>query len=539
VGNARTYVLDPTLEPVPVGVPGELWIGGAGVARGYLGRPDATAERFTPDPFRGEAGARMYRSGDRARWLDTGELEYLGRIDEQVKVRGFRVEPGEIEAVLRTDPAVQECVVVVREDAPGDRRIVAYVTPAAGAAADPQELRAHAGRRLPEYMVPAAVVVLDAIPLTPSGKLDRRALPAPTWTGGAGEAVAPRDELEATIAGIFCEVLGVPEVGVRDGFFELGGHSLLGVQLMSRLEKATGVRVPLATLFGASTVERLAEEVRLGGGEASLLVPMRPEGSRVPLFLVHPGGGNLMTYTWLLGRLDAEQPVYGLRSRGIEHGEKPNWTVEEMARDYLSAIRGARPSGPYRLGGWSLGGVIAFEMARQLEAAGETVDRLVLIDSHSPRLVDPDGAMPRDEFRMVRNFAEDLGVPRDLLPLPEGEPSAGAEIAYLDEVLKAARAAGLLPKGLDLARMQDLYGIFRINLQAMHEYRPGDFGGRITLLRPRERALVKRLFRGRTLGWERVARGGVEVKTVPGGHHTMLREPNVETLARELEQALG
>jgi thioesterase domain-containing protein len=237
------------------------------------------------------------------------------------------------------------------------------------------------------------------------------------------------------------------------------------------------VRVPLAKLFGAPTVERLAEEVRRGGGETSLLVPIRPGGSRPPLFLVHPGGGNVIAYAPLASRLDAEQPVYGLRSRGIERGEKPNWTVEEMARDYLAAIREVQPSGPYRLGGWSLGGVIAWEMARQLAAAGETVERLVLIDARSPRLEDPDGAMPRDEFRMVRSFAEDLGVPEDLLALPEAEPRDGGEVAYLGEVLTAARAAGLVPKGLDLARMQDLYGIFRINLQAMHEYRPGSTAG--------------------------------------------------------------
>ncbi|HEV2735239.1 MAG TPA: alpha/beta fold hydrolase, partial [Longimicrobiaceae bacterium] len=540
VANTRAYVLDRHLGPVPVGVIGELYLAGDGLARGYAGRPDLTAERFLPDPL-GPAGSRMYRVMDRIRWRADGELEYFGRTDFQVKLRGFRIEPGEIEAVLQAIPEVQECVALVREDAPGDRRIVAYVTPAGGVAADPAELRAHAGRRLPEYMVPAAVVVLEAFPLTPNGKIDRRALPAPVWTTGTHDdgAVASRDELEEMIAGIFCEVLGIPGVGLRDSFFDLGGHSLLAVQLMSRLEKATGVRVPAASLFKAPTVERLAEEVRLGGGGTSLLVPIRMGGSRAPLFLVHPGGGSLMAYAGLVKELGAEQPVFGLRSRGLERDEKPNGTVEEMARDYLAAMREVRPSGPYRLGGWSLGGVIAFEMARQLEAAGETVERLVLIDSRSPRLDHPDAKVPRNELHLVRMFARDLGLPANRLPVPDAEARDGGEVAYLGKVLDAAGAAGLLPRRLDLARMQHLYGIFRINVQAMHEYRPGGYGGRITLLRSRQRPLAERLFRSRAAGWERVARGGVEVRTVPGTHHTMLREPHAAALAREVERALG
>ncbi len=539
IANMRTYVLEPTLEPAPVGVPGELWIGGAGVARGYLGRPEATAERFTPDPFCREAGARMYRSGDRVRWLATGELDYLGRLDEQVKVRGFRIELGEIEVVLRGHQTVEEAVVVVRKDASGDGRIVAYVTPAGGAAADPAELRAYAGRQLPEYMVPSALVVLEVIPRTPSGKTDRRALPAPTWTGGGEGDGAPRDELEMAITEIFGEVLNVPAVGLRDSFFDLGGHSLLAVQLMSRLEKALGVRIPMASLFRAPTVELLAEEVRRGGGGTPLLVPMRFGRGRAPLFLVHPGGGNLMAYVGLVKELDAEQPVFGLRSRGIEYDETPNWTVEEMARDYLAAIREVAPSGPYRLGGWSLGGVIAFEMARQLEAAGETVEPLLLIDSRSPRLDDPDGPARSSALQQVRRFAEDLGLPGDRLPLPEEEQGDADEVAYLREVLVAARLAGLVPEALDLARMQHLYGVFKINVQAMQDYRPGSYGGRIVLLRARKRTLSQRLFRSRTFGWERVATGGVEVLAVPGTHYSMLREPHAAALAREIERALG
>ncbi|MEW5927747.1 MAG: non-ribosomal peptide synthase/polyketide synthase [Gemmatimonadota bacterium] len=539
VDGVRALVLDRRGGPVPAGVAGELYLGGAQLARGYLGRPGLTAEKFLPDPFGGEPGARLYRTGDVVRWLADGTLEYLGRTDEQVKVRGFRIEPGEVEAALLAHPGVRAAAVLAREDVPGDRRLVAYLVPRE-AAPGVAELRAHLGASLPEHMIPSAFVALEALPATRSGKLDRRALPAPEAPAGAGERVAPRDALEATIGGIFCEVLGVPEVGVRDGFFELGGHSLLAVQLVSRLEKATSVRLPVAVLFRAPTVELLADEVRRGGGGAvPLLVPVRPGGSRAPLFLVHPVGGTVMAYAALAGHLHAEQPVYGLRARGTERGEKPNWTVEEMARDYLVEVREARPSGPYRLGGWSMGGVVAFEMARQLEAAGETVERLVLVDSQVPWLRDPEKGMPRNEILLVQMFAQDLGLPAELLPSAGTDWRDAGEVAYLAAVLDGARSAGLLPDDLDMGRVQHLYGIFRINARALYDYRPESYGGGATLLRAGERRLAERLLEKKSAGWDRVVRGGLEVRTVPGTHYTVVREPQVQALAREVERVLG
>ncbi|MEW5928296.1 MAG: amino acid adenylation domain-containing protein, partial [Gemmatimonadota bacterium] len=541
VGGHVAYVLDARGEPVPVGAPGELHLGGPALARGYLGRPDLTAERFVPHPFSGEEGARLYRTGDRARWLATGELEYLGRMDVQVKVRGIRIEPGEIEAVLLEHPGVGEAVVAVREDVPGDRRLAAYVVPREGAELSAAELRASLGERLPEYLVPSAFVVLEQLPLTPGGKVDRRALPRPQSTAleRAQAYEAPRDGLEETITALFEEVLGVTGVGLHDNFFELGGQSLLAVQIMSKLKKATGVRLPVAALFKAPTVERLAGEVRGGGGgEMPLLFPLRFKGSRPPLFLVHPGGGNLIGYSGLVKQLHEDQPVYGLRSRGLEQGEKPNWTFEEMARDYLASIREVRPSGPYRLGGWSMGGVIAFEMARQLEAAGEEVESLVLIDSQVPWLNKRKTSTPGSE-RIVQAFAQDLGLPAGLLPAPGPEDRESGELEYLRRMLEKARAKGMLPKDLDLARMQHLYGIFRINLVALLEYRPESYGGHITLLRARKRRLMDRLFGKRAYGWERVVRGGIEVRTVPGTHSSMLSKPHVETVAREVERAIG
>src|SRR6185295_9129116 len=253
------YVVDPHLRPAPIGVPGELLIGGAGLARGYFGRPDLTAERFIPDPFSGALGARLYRTGDLARWLASGEVEFLGRLDHQVKVRGHRIELGEIEAALAEHPSVRAAVAVVREDAPGDQRLVAYVVAGDGTAPANGELRRHLRDKLPEYMVPATFVPLDALPLTPNNKVDRRALPAPETAGGERRAyVAPRTLAEELLAGIWAEVLKVERVGVQDNFFDLGGHSLLAAQVVSRLREAAQLELPLRALFQNPTIEGLA-----------------------------------------------------------------------------------------------------------------------------------------------------------------------------------------------------------------------------------------------------------------------------------------
>ncbi|HLL47332.1 MAG TPA: amino acid adenylation domain-containing protein, partial [Longimicrobiaceae bacterium] len=310
VANTRAYVLDGELQPTPVGVVGELYLAGDGLARGYAGRPDATAERWLPCPF-GVPGSRMYRVMDRVRWRADGTLEYFGRTDFQVKVRGFRIEPGEIEAALLAQPGVREAVAVVREDVPGDRRIVAYVT---GEGASPAELRAHAGARLPEYMVPSAVVVLDRLPLTPNGKTDRRALPAPEWRGAATSDAAPRDGVEAALCALWSETLGVERVGVLDDFFEVGGHSLAAVRLVGRVNGAFRAALPVSALLHARTVRGMAEALRDGGActAPSPLVPIRPGGSRPPFFCVHAAAGSVLPYLPLADALGPDQPFYGL-----------------------------------------------------------------------------------------------------------------------------------------------------------------------------------------------------------------------------------
>jgi len=265
IANTEVYVLDGAIQPVPIGVPGELYIGGAGLARGYLHRPDLTAEQFLPHPFRDQPGARLYRTGDLVRWRPDGTLEFLGRRDDQVKLRGFRVEPGEVEAALRRHPQVRDAVVVVREDAAGGRRLVAYVVPGPGAAPAEAALRPFLGQTLPEYMVPATVVLLDALPRTPAGKVDRQALPPPAAPPGepASVALAPRTPVEVALARIWADLLGLDRVGLHDDFFALGGHSLLAVRVISRIRKTFQVDLPLRTLFEAPTVEGLSLAVVL------------------------------------------------------------------------------------------------------------------------------------------------------------------------------------------------------------------------------------------------------------------------------------
>ncbi len=315
VSNTQLYVLDASLGPAPLGVPGELFLGGDSVARGYLGRPDVTAERFVPDPFSGDPGARMYRSGDRARWLAGGELEFLGRVDQQVKVRGFRIEPGEVEAALEAHPGVRRALVDAREDAPGHRRLVGYVVPEEGAEVTPAELRAYLATRLPEYMVPGAFVVLEAFPLTPSGKIDRRALPTPDASDGEAYA-PPRTPAEEVLAGIYAGVLGRERVGARDGFFALGGHSLLATRAMSRIREAFGVEVPLRVLFEAPTVAALAEHVEgLRGSGAATPPPIERVSRGEPLPL-----SFAQQRLWIVDRLEPGSAAYNmpfaLRLRG-------------------------------------------------------------------------------------------------------------------------------------------------------------------------------------------------------------------------------
>jgi amino acid adenylation domain-containing protein len=405
IANVQVYILDANGQPVAPGVPGELYIGGAGLARGYLNAPGLTAERFVPDPFGDVPGARLYRTGDRCRWSADGQIEFLGRLDHQVKVRGYRIELGEVESALRSHPAVREAAVAAHAGTAGASRLVAYVVgDPEGEPLAAETLRHHLKERLPEYMVPSAFVTLAALPRTPGGKVDRRALPAPPVERPANSRpyVAPGTPLEEFLAGLWREMLQVEQVGVDDNFFELGGNSIEGAMLVNQLQEKIGHHVSVIALFDSPTIAGLAHYLgeacpdvvrRVFGPESlfgeqapdgdprsdgingrhrpktrELLVAMQPEESGTPCFTVHPPGGIVVCYQALSQRLGRERPFYGIRSRG-PHGEADlPGRLEEMAEAYAAAIREVQPRGPYLLGGWSAGGLVALKMAQQLRA---------------------------------------------------------------------------------------------------------------------------------------------------------------------------
>ncbi|GAA1992932.1 non-ribosomal peptide synthetase [Amycolatopsis minnesotensis] len=405
VHNTRAYVLDAGLRPVPAGVVGELYLAGAGLARGYLNRTALTAERFLADPF-SDDGDRMYRTGDLVRRRAEGPLEFVGRADQQIKFRGFRIEPGEIEAKLESVADVADAAVVVRETAPGVQRLIAYLV-SADTELDTAELRTALAGSLPEYMIPSTFVVLAALPLTANGKLDHRALPAPELTATASRG--PRSPREDLLCHLFAESLGLDRVGIDDGFFELGGHSLLASALITRIKAAFGVELPIRRLFESPTVAGLALRLDHGtdGGDLDVLLPLRANGSKPPLFCIHPASGLSWTYAGLLKHLPPDQPLYGVQSRKLtEPGYAPAG-IPEIAADYLTQIRSVQPEGPYYLLGWSFGGNLAHEIAAQFEADGDRVGLLTLLDAYPD--VPGDGLDAASEAEMFGTLLANQG----------------------------------------------------------------------------------------------------------------------------------
>jgi amino acid adenylation domain-containing protein len=527
IANARACVLDGSLAPVPVGVWGELYAGGAGLARGYLGGPALTAASFIPDPFAAVPGERLYRTGDVVRWRADGVLEFSGRTDTQVKLRGFRVELGEIEAALAALAGVREAVVAAREDTPGDQRLVAYVVGEVEVAA----LRRSLQERLPGYMVPAAFVLLAALPLTPNGKVDRQALPAPDRQRAEEGYRSPRTPVEELLAGIWAELLGVERVGASSNFFDLGGHSLLAVRVMGRIEHVFGVTVPISALFEAPTVEQLAgmiQERRVP--RSAPLVRLHSGGAGRPLFLAPPVGGNVFSYVSLAKKLGAKRPVYGLQAIGEGIGPPPS--MEDLAAQYLATVREVQAEGPWLLGAWSAGAVTAYEMARQIESTGGTA-LLTMFDPPAP----PDGcikAVGDTELllafaRMASPSAEQKALIHELVEGLDVE-------AGLDRLLELARAEGVLTQDVGKPWLRERFNLYCRSMTTVEGYQPRPYGGRLILFRAD--GLMAPGAVDLIWGWDRLARTEAHL-IVDADHASLLQEPALDQLVEHLESALA
>ena len=542
IANTQVYILDANRKPVPIGVPGEMYIAGAGVARGYYGRPDLTNERFVQNPFSGRAGARMYRTGDICTWLPEGEIRYLGRADHQVKLRGFRIELGEIEAAMEKHPAIRKAFAMVREDSPGLKRLIAYFeTKKDSAPAEASELRNHLKKILPEYMVPSNFIALERLPLTPNGKINRKALPAPDdqTAEGARDRVAPRDAIEQMLCQILSKAMNVRRVGLHDNFFDLGGDSLLAVRIVADVESIFGTRLPLVTLLQAPTVAELAEILRKENWtpQWSSLVPIRAEGSRPPLFLMHSHGGNVLEYYPLAMQLGPDQPVYALQARGLDGKIEKDRTLEEMAARYLDEIRTIQPEGPYFLGGFCLGGSLALIAAQHLLEAGQEVPLVILIQTTHPFAVSFKPEITR--FQRVWNIGrkrldlewENLsyhGVKHIVERVRHIWNRAGARAAIFFDRLAEKETDE--PSRLSMNYILEVLGIE--HEKALRKFSPRPYGGDVLLFRASKQLAGQKI--DEALGWKGVLTGRIDVREIPGHQQNMMSPPNVVPLANEI-----
>ena len=538
IANTELYVLDSQMQPVPIGVPGELYIGGDGLARGYRNRPDLTAEKFVPHPFSQEPGARLYNTGDLARYRADGNLELLGRRDHQVKIRGFRVELGEIEAALGEHPAVQATAVVTREEAPGEQRLVAYAVLQPGSLARAEELRSFLKSKLPDYMLPSRFEFLDSLPVNPSGKVDRRALPAP-GSGrleGVASYVAPRTELEKKLAAIWAEVLQLDRVSIHDNFFDLGGHSLLAVKLVARLEKAVGKKLPVICIFQLPTISELAVLVSSPGSTEQVpgVVPIQPRGSRSPFFCI--GAGPFLRPLAL--RLGSDQPFLGLTTVKSDLRDLPApFRLEDIAAGLVRTLRSLQPNGPYFLGGWCQDGVFAYEMAQQLRAQGEKIGLLVLFETWNPARWRKYSRLERSGIRFRRPFRKIALHFANLLRLGIRETLADYKWSLQFRNLRHKVWYGYY-KFLLAAQGQidDRFRkFFRVGYFTVRDYVPNPYPERTLMIRS---GFGSPQVNDPGMGWSGLLIGKSEVEFVPGGHKRMFLEPNVELLASILKRCL-
>jgi thioesterase domain-containing protein/aryl carrier-like protein len=546
IANMQTLILDNAGQPAPVGVVGELCVGGTGLGWGYLNRPELTAEKFIPHPLSSEPGARLYRTGDLACYLSDGQIAFIGRRDHQVKIRGYRVECGEVETALRRLPGVQNCAVVAQERpySPGEQQLVAFVVPEDVAEPDIATLRQQLQNSLPNFMIPTLFQLVTSLPLTPSGKINRQALPQADTAIADSPAgtVAPRTPVEAQLVSLWEEVLQRQPIGVTDNFFDLGGHSLLAVRLFARLNKRFAQKLPLAVLFTAPTIAALAELMTEKTGQQawSSLVPIQPIGGKRPFFFVHGGAGQVFHYRELAEALGAERPFYGLQPQGWDQHRVAVPTVPQLAAAYLAEIRTVQPTGPYHLGGYCFGGLIAFEMARQLQAHGETVATLAIIDPSPIKHISQakstqNGPPPRwqrhQQALARRTFGEKV---RYVFTSGRHRFQAIAKVAKdnlgITNLKRMALRLFLLTGQPVPEKWRDFYLMELVSRSAGRSYVPnGRFAGHIDLFLATRAAIT----------WPLAATDGADIKHLAADHLSILKEPHIQVIAQTLQSQLA
>ena len=545
IANTSIYVLNTEFQPVPVGYPGELFIGGDGLAKGYFNLPELTREKFLPDPFSKRPGARMYRTGDLVQQTEEGKLEFLNRVDSQVKIRGFRIELGEIESALTQYPTIRDNIVLVREDTPGDKRLVAYLIKRENQETDLTELRQFLKSKIPDYMVPVAYVFIDHFPLTPNGKIDRKALPSPIDAAQQEEKtyVAPSSETEKKLAAIWAEVLKINRIGADENFFEIGGHSMLAVTLMVKIEKVMGVRLPLAVLFDHSTIQDMALLLEKTDDAVSWgsLVPIRSKGSKKPLYLVHGAGLNLLLYTTIVAHLDPDQPVFGLQAKGLDGVDEPLYTIGEIAAYYIEEILKVDKSGSYALAGFSMGGQIAYEMARQLVEAGKKVSLLGVFDTVSENASDMHVPIIKRYFlRANRLFHQIFWITGTFLKMPGKKKFEFAAAKWRSLKQKITKDDyKIKPEGVSVGKQSELpkylHKVHRANWIAMEKYILPPYPGRLHLFRAMDQKFY--IKEPVCYGWDDFV-DEVVILHIPGEHSTIFAPPNDKLFAEALQKCL-
>ncbi len=541
IDNTQVYILDEQLRALPPGKAGEIGIAGAGLAKGYLNQAQLTAEKFIDFPLADGASVRLYRTGDLGRFDASGAIHYLGRIDQQVKIRGHRIEVAEIEHHLLKQAGVKNAVVIAREDTPGDQRLVAYIVP--GQYISDQEAQIGLWRQgirqmLPDYMLPNNFVLLEALPVTSNGKIDKKALPKPGTRVQTQQPTAhPQTKAEQVLASIWIDVFDLDTIDIDENFFDIGGHSLNAVQVMTRLEKVTGRRLPLSTLFEFPTIRKLAQLVEESQKPATSksLVPIKPEGGKVPVYIIHGIGLNLLNFSGLVAHTDPDQPIYGLQAKGLDGTEEPLDKMEAIAAHYIAEILDHNPTGPYAIAGYSFGGYVAYEMAQQLTAMGKDIKMLAMFDTDARALINHHTTMGRVIWKIGRQLPKLVWIGQSLIKRPL------TTISYQWSVLCTRMNALLRKAGVDRESGTEDEPAHLVYLMEKHEtafqnYVLRPYTGTIDLFRATSRLYFVDDFH--YLGWKDYAGGGVRVHDVAGDHATMLLPPNDVVFARVLQRAL-